>query len=521
LLLTLVGVAGLGAVLFFGAQNERDGGQATMEHRQKAVDHGLPRLRYLWKKGQRYIYSVQLSAGVADGNDVAGGQCFYHVRSAGEEGFTLAVTGNLLTSHVTRDGIPILASPLRPTFYSRFGDIAFPHMLPVQGEIISDPLGKSRQGAGQDGPPAILGNLVQMVIEPLPPERKKTWEGRSLRTLKVRQPGMRRGPFEVPDILRPRIPMGPWPRGLRGGPAEEAFAAEEHVVYTLETPSRDTVVIRKKYELKTQALVNQPPRIVIEGEGRITFDIKKGLPRAQEFQATLVENTGGVRRTTPLKLAYKLLEGKELAQYLKALKQAEEDAKPKPLTTKELTEALGDLRSGELGRRRAGAQRLAKAVPKDRRSEVAKALVGHVGDQDVPTRQAVARALAVWATREEVPALAKAVADPDYFVRAAILDALGRLKDARAAAAVAQRLADLGDHGKASQVLQAMGPEAAKVVVEYLPHQNLWTRLEACKILKIIGTKDQVAALQKTAKDKDPLVARIAEEAIKEITQRK
>jgi HEAT repeat protein len=82
-------------------------------------------------------------------------------------------------------------------------------------------------------------------------------------------------------------------------------------------------------------------------------------------------------------------------------------------------------------------------------------------------------------------------------------------------------LPELSDRGKASQVLQAMGPAAAEVVATYLPHEDLWTRFEACKILKTIGKKSQVPALQQAAKDQNPLVAGAAKEAIQAIAQRK
>src|SRR5262249_25692055 len=153
-----------------------------------------------------------------------------------------------------------------------------------------------------------------------------------------------------------------------------------------------------------------------------------------------------------------------------------------------------DLRSEDAGRRRDAAGRLAQAEPKGRRAEVARALVALLADREAPTRQAAAGALAVWATKDNVKAPIEIVADKDYVGRSPALDALGRLKDARAAEAVAGRLPELSDRGKASAALQAMGPKAAGAVAKYLTHADLWVRLEVCKVLKAIGTLDQVQA---------------------------
>jgi hypothetical protein len=297
------------------------------------------------------------------------------------------------------------------------------------------------------------------------------------------------------------------------------LAAEEHAVYTVESATANTAVIRKEYELTTQERVNQVPRAEIRGEGRITFDLKKGVPRALQFKATLTESTGGGSQRTPLTLTYKLLEGEELKKFLNPPPPPKIERKP--LSAAELTRALKDLRSDAPARRREAAQRLEQAEPKKRRSEAARALAALLDDRDWGTRHAAARALAFWAVRDTVPALIRVLADQDYFIRQAALDALERLKDPRAAKAVARRLPELSDRGKASQVLQAMGPAAAEAVARYLPHEDLWTRFEACKILKTIGTKAQVPALKQASKDQNPLVAGAAKEAIQAIAQRK
>jgi serine/threonine protein kinase len=518
LLLGLVFLAGLGLAGFFGSRgNEADDPPSKVENRKPRNDNSPAALRYRWKAGEKYIYSVRLTAERGDGLEIADGSCSYQVRSAGAEGFTLAYGGSLFPYRRSRQGLPMPAGILTPILFSRFSDIGLPGGI-QQGQITVDPLGNCLEAGGQDHLPVVLGNLSVLAIEPLAPEGKKTWKARTLRTLTERDTRSVGMPFEMPQLGPPDVPF---PRPLMGPRARQrinAMAAEERVVYTLDNSTANTVVIRKEYELATQAGANQTPRLKIQGKGQITFDVKKGVPRAQQFKATLTESTGGASQLTPLTLTFKLLEGEELKRFLNPPPPPKIERKP--LTAADLARALEDLRSDTPARRREAAERFEKAEPKARRAEVAKALAALLDDRDGSTRMAGARALAVWATRDSVPALIRTVEDKDYFIRQAALDALEKLKDARAAEAVACRLPELSDRGKASQVLQGMGPKAAGAVAKYLTHQDLWTRYEACKILKTIGTKGQIPALQKAAKDENPLVAGAAKEAIQTITQR-
>jgi serine/threonine-protein kinase len=518
-LLGLVFLAGLGVAGFIGLWgNDSDTPPPQTENHKSQPDAGPASLRYGWKKGEKYIYWVQFTADRGDGLEAAQGSCSYQVGSAGPEGYSLTYTGMFFATRNSPHGVPVPAGFLTPTLFGRFAGIGLPGMF-HQGKITIDPVGNCQGAGGQDHLPVVLGNLAQLVIEPLSPEGKKTWKARSFRTLSEMNTGFGGMPFEIPKIRPAPLPLPHPPVGLRGQERMTGLAAEEHAVYTVESATANTAVIRKEYELATQDRVNQIPRVEIRGEGRITFDLNKGVPRALQFKATLTESTGRGTQRTPLTLNYKLLEGEELKKFLNPPPQPKIERKP--LSAEELTRALNDLRSDEPARRREAAQRLEQAKPKARRSEAADALAALLGDKDGATRYAAARALAVWAVRATVPALIRMLADQDYFIRQAALDALERLKDPRAAQAVARRLPELSDRGKATKVLQAMGPAAAEAVARYLPHEDLWTRYEACKILKTIGTKAQVPALQQAGKDQNPLVAGAAKEAIQAIAQRK
>jgi len=185
----------------------------------------------------------------------------------------------------------------------------------------------------------------------------------------------------------------------------------------------------------------------------------------------------------------------------------------KALADAEITGVLADLASGERPRIQLACARLGTTLPGNRRAEVAKALEKLLADTDAFHRQFAAQALASWGTKDNVPALLKAADDSNFATRWAVLDALAAMKDARAAAKLAEHLVDHGDRIHASKGLEAIGAAAEKDVAKSLKHQDWGVRLEACRILKTIGTKESLDALRAAQQDENGLVKMAADEA--------
>jgi HEAT repeat protein len=187
----------------------------------------------------------------------------------------------------------------------------------------------------------------------------------------------------------------------------------------------------------------------------------------------------------------------------------------------ELTRLMGDLKSPDAEPRVKAAQRLQKTKPDEgRRREVAALLAGNLKDKNDATREAAARALVTWATRADVPALLDAIDDHSGGVRAAVMEALGNLKDERAVSPVALRLTT-GDRGHAAAALQKMGPMAEKEVLKYLDDQDGGTRTEACKVLQRIGTRESLPALEALkARERDRNVQVAVQDALTTIKGR-
>jgi HEAT repeat protein len=192
----------------------------------------------------------------------------------------------------------------------------------------------------------------------------------------------------------------------------------------------------------------------------------------------------------------------------------------------ELTRALKDLQSPEARWRMEGASwfaRQAAPVPAVQ-AEAARALAKCLDETFSPQCADAAKALKVWATPAEVPALIKAASDVSDNVRRPALEALAKLKDPRAIGPLAKRLAANHDLKEVSAALVAMGPAVEPEVVKVLAEMNRDVRVEVCRILQAVGTGASLPALEAAAKvaaqRNEPEVVRAADSAAKAIKAR-
>jgi hypothetical protein len=193
-----------------------------------------------------------------------------------------------------------------------------------------------------------------------------------------------------------------------------------------------------------------------------------------------------------------------------------------PPDTDAVTKAVHHLKSPNFGRRLEAAERLKKMAPDERREEVARALQEALAKDANPfSQQEILEALAVWGTKDSVPFLLNALAEEQNpFARRAIFKALARLQDERACEPLALHLEDFKDCHEAAEALKVMGPIAEKAVLKRLQHPDHWVRWEACKVLRVIGTKESLAALEKAAMEREGFVPDEARGAIQAIKAR-
>jgi HEAT repeat protein len=195
-----------------------------------------------------------------------------------------------------------------------------------------------------------------------------------------------------------------------------------------------------------------------------------------------------------------------------------------PPDTDAVTKAVHDLKSRHFMRRREAAERLKKMAPNARREEVARALQEALAkdDNNPFSQEEILEAFAVWGSKDSVPFLLNALAEKqDPFTREAIMKALARFQDERACEPLALHLEDAMDRREAAEALKAMGPIAEKAVLKRLQHPDHWVRWEACKILRVIGTKESLAALEKATAEREGFVGDEARGAIQAIKARR
>jgi predicted Zn finger-like uncharacterized protein len=132
-------------------------------------------------------------------------------------------------------------------------------------------------------------------------------------------------------------------------------------------------------------------------------------------------------------------------------------------------------------------------VDNGRRAEVTHSLEPMLKDPNPQVRLAGVRALAVWATRDNVPALIEVLKYEDANSRETrhlAIETLAKLRDERAVTALADRLTSIEDRVAAGKALQDIGPPAEKPVLRFAFHPDHGTRRDAREILKKLGTKD-------------------------------
>ncbi|MFO0842749.1 MAG: trypsin-like peptidase domain-containing protein [Gemmataceae bacterium] len=420
------------------------------------------------------------------------------------ESFRLTCSGSLARRDQPKAGggapmFPILPRP--PVFRGFAGP----------STIEADSLGKVVEASGGTQLPALLGEMGQFLLDPLPDDNRESWEAVNTVTIEESSGG--------PGMFGPRFPRGGpgMPFGPLGMPRDNARQrqAVERSTYTRGAAGGDAVTIHKRYELKADA-VGGSAGLQMTGEGQVTFDTKNGYPRGVEFRATLVQTTGNTTRRQPVVVSYKLLEGEQRE------KAVNPPAPPplKPATEGDLPTLLADARE----KKWPAVEKLAEMAPVEaRRAEVVTVLTELLAEKDVFVRRAATKALGTWGEggKESGLAVVRLVDDDDVFVRQAAIDAVAKLKDERGVEPVAKRLGDGFTRMQAGKALRAFGAKAEKAVAGVLDGGDWVAKSEACQVLKDIGTPRSKAALEKAAGDANPHVARMAKEALSAIAARK
>ncbi|MGE5193929.1 MAG: M56 family metallopeptidase, partial [Deltaproteobacteria bacterium] len=323
---------------------------------------GKSPLRYRWQAGKSYAYTVVIEADEGETIELYSGTPVYVVRSTGAEGTELVFSGRLMPSQKFKpgQGIPFGRPPrFRSPFSSNFSGMGIQRFPAVEHVLHVDNRGRVESLQGESQLPYVLGNLSQLVLVPFPDEEQSRWEESEKTTITLRS-GDERFPF-------PRSPFNPFANREEG----ERLEARERAEYERDEPVGNTVVIRKKYELKSTRTHDGRSRLELAGDARITFDPALGLPVSLSGQFQITHNTESSSQRIPITVSARLLSEDERAR-LEA--EAKASARRTPLDNAALDAALVDLTAADPFRVQNAAGRLERAEPQGRRDEVARAL---------------------------------------------------------------------------------------------------------------------------------------------------
>lgn len=458
-----------------------------------------PELAYQFKAGSNYVYAVRIEATEPKYVATSTGNLTYSIKAANQDGITLTARGSVSTQRRAKEGVS-----MRPPSFGdgvlRIGGFRFSDLGPMGGpfatpnEVQIDAKGRVLRETGEAQLPQAFGALSRLVIEPLPPAGRPSHDLATDCVL-------------LTEEKQFRTPMTYTLKEVR-------LPAKEKTSYTVGKATGDLVPVKKTYELKTLITVNGQPKFEIKGEGTNTFDVKAGLFRELLFTGSITENSDNVTVRVPITLTVKLLEGEALAA---ALKPAPALPKPetKAATADERASLLADLKSENKAKRSLALHRIGTVKPDGDKGEVETLLLGFLKDPDQFARQHAAKGLAVWGGKDSVEPLIKQLEDSAFPARWGAIEALGHLKDARAAAPLAKLVADRKDTHQVTTSLKALGADAEDAVLKLVTHEKPEVRRDACQILKVIATKKSEAALAKASSDGDSLTAMFAKDALK------
>jgi RNA polymerase sigma factor (sigma-70 family) len=290
----LVVALALGGVLYHALANsppDRDEPSRRGDAKDKnpaAQPPPAPTLRFGWKAGAAYVYSVRVEVKSESGTAVLTSLNKYGVASVDSEDFARRQRGKLLALAESED--------------------ARSSCLILQSRV-ANIVGKRPSRDRRDELPFALANLATLTVLPNPEDGGTTWRARA--------------DCAVADGTSPKPKAGELPKRKPGPTTRDAGrAAEETSVFTLGATSGDFITIAKEYVL-TMPAQDSEPRVEFRGAGAITFDGKAGLPVAMEFEGTL-RKAG--QPDTPIRVSYQLLEGAERNAALQAIHEAQPQA---------------------------------------------------------------------------------------------------------------------------------------------------------------------------------------------------
>ena len=460
----------------------------------------LKKLRYGWKKGESYVYHVRVIGERGNDTENRSGNVTYKVKSTQFSEIQLAMTSNMKYVYIEHWRRYVLLSGRHVGFVSNVDRLR-------EAVIRIDPYGRLLERKGGAPLPYLLGDLSELIVEPLSRTEDASWTITS-------DPGI--------AVVSLHYPF--W----RSSQAvfREGVPAAERTVYSVVSESDNLIVISKQYEMSSAATLGGKPRIEATGDGRLKFDVQRGVFASLDFDIRVTVRDSNKTEETPLHISYRLLSEQDLAEEAKEAQKAKEEAekaqreKVRPLTDKEIETALADLASDDRERVTACAKLLAEKKPQQPNPKIAQALEAvMLQSEDVARRSEAARSQAL----VHAPECCEPLEGAGRFLASGAVQRHGGAVQVFAQAsdqACGPATTNLQTRGAAEKFLRASGPEAEDAVLSHVTNSDPWVRACVCELLESLGSKKSLPALEKAVTDDNWMVNGAARKSLAAIKAR-
>jgi hypothetical protein len=481
-------------------------------------------LRYAFTPGQTNAYKLEMESQGETGREAIAGNFTVSCRKVGSNLIGLTFRGHLQPKSVP--GMPQRMGYYRPG--SGVSLSPYTWNTPFWGEskeLVIDDRGTVVRDAGDQALPIPLGQLMGSLLEKFPAEPASGWE--QAQDVFVLDEPLLQGPADAFLNSSGRFqPMNYYP-GQRGQGAQGVLTARQKTKVRVTEVTPQTVSFEKSLSLDSYILTGTEPRVSATGESKFVFDRVAGWPKRAEFECKTVAVTEDLSRRSIVTLRWEMLEGAEREA---ALAPSPPVSTEKPiLPAEQVSKLMGQLKSDDVATRQNAARELGDGRLDKPEPEMLSAMAMLANDPDDTVRHAALTILANYGTPEHVPLLIRGLHDSAPGISTTIVRGLVRLKDPRAAAPLADFLASgqsdqqYYQSPRANDVAEALikiGLASEAPVLAILKEKNIETRVQACMVLKQIGTKKSLGTLKDLTLYPNKELSEAATEACRSIQER-
>jgi hypothetical protein len=158
-------------------------------------------------------------------------------------------------------------------------------------------------------------------------------------------------------------------------------------------------------------------------------------------------------------------------------------------------------------------------ISADTKKKIARAFK-QLAEKNGPAAKQGIKGLVLWAGKYSGPILAKLLDRPQPPEEEQLIEALGQVKYAPAAQAIATRLASFDLYQCAFNALQELGDEAEDALIVVAPSTNPQSSLAAVELLGTCGTKKCLAVLRKVSASDHPKIREACQESLRKVESR-